>query len=213
MATIGVLAASSNSTFNLDSLPQFILIGAPDTDIPVTNLSVVSAGQQIISLTSAANIIAFAKYQQGAMLGADVKVPMGITVADGMINKGTTINMLNGGVTTPAVYAVSNQKGSIARQAVETSINASANATYQGFEALFFNPTNVLRAQITFSSGFSDEFSVPELDAYFAKTNICDADGRLNGLTVISGMGVQRVTLFNGSGGATTVVISQFLQL
>jgi hypothetical protein len=211
MAQIGSLASSANQTFNLDFLPQFIVIGDPVTDLTISNLSVVSGGQQLMSVTSAARLMALAKYQQGALLGANVKVPMGLSLSLGRVNKQTTINALNGAATTPGVFAASLVKSDIARTAVESSINASANGSFSGFEALFFNPVNVLRAQITFSNGFSDEFTVPELDALNARLSICDADGRLAGLTVINGEGVDRVTIFNSSGGNTVVLASGYV--
>lgn len=218
MSQIGNLVNAGNVIFNLDHLPENILVGAPDTDNPCTQLTVQTAGNQLVLLTSASRIRAVSKFDQGGMLGADVKVPMYLRLGVGRINKNTTISMTNGGATTDAVYAASSGLSDIARECVETSINASANASYQGFEALFFLPANVLRATLEFEDGFSDDFTVPELAALFASRNITDADGYLDGHVVIKAdmpddNDIVKATIYNGNGGITTVVKTQFKQI
>jgi hypothetical protein len=217
MAQIGSLVASTSVIFNLDFLPERLLIAAPDTDIPLSQLSVVTSGTQVMSITAAARIRALAKFDQGATLGADIKVPMWLRLAFGRINKQTTINATNSGAGTEAVFAASTGLGDVARLAVEQSINPSANATFQGFEALFYDPTNVLRVQLIFANGFTDEYSVTEIDALFSAYNVADADGRLAGLSVIAGMSgageIAQATIFNGAGGSTVVLRSSYAQL
>lgn len=217
MAQIGNLTASASSVFNLDFLPERLLVAATDTDQPLSQLSVVTSGTQLFSITSAARIRAVAKFDQGATLGTDVKVPMWLKFGTGRVNKQTTINVTNSGAGTEAVQAVSTNIGSIARRAVEQSINASANATFNNFEALFYDPTNVLRIQVIFDNGFSDEYTPNEIDALYAGYHVADADGRLNGLSCIdsaSGAGViAQVTIYNGSGGATVVLKTDYVQL
>jgi hypothetical protein len=145
----------------------------------------------------------------GTTLGADVKVPMWVKLSEGRINKQTTILVTNSGATTPAVFAASTGINNIARRGVEQSINANANATFSDFEAVFFDPTNVLRIQVDFANGFSDQYAPQEIDALFSSYNNSDADGRLNGLSCIdafSGAGeIKQVTIFNGA--AVTVVL------
>jgi len=217
MAQIGNLTASASSVFNLDFLPERFLVGATDTDQPLSQLSVVTSGTQLFSITAAARIRAVAKFDQGATRGADVKVPMWLKFGTGRVNKQTTINVTNSGAGTEAVQAVSTNIGSIARRAVEQSINASANATFNNFEALFYDPTNVLRIQVIFDNGFSDEYTPNEIDALYGGYHVADADGRLNGLSCIdsaSGAGViAQVTIYNGSGGATVVLKTDYVQL
>lgn len=217
MAQIGNLTASASSVFNLDFLPERFLVAATDTDQPLSQLSVVTSGTQLFSITAAARIRAVAKFDQGATLGADVKVPMWLKFGTGRVNKQTTINVTNSGAGTEAVQAVSTNIGSIARRAVEQSINASANATFNNFEALFYDPTNVLRIQVIFDNGFSDEYTPNEIDALYGAYHVADADGRLNGLSCIdsaSGAGViAQVTIYNGSGGATVVLKTDYVQL
>ena len=217
MAQIGNLTASSSSVFNLDFLPERFLIGQTDTDQPLSQISVVTSGTQLFSITAAARIRAVAKFDQGATLGADVKVPMWLKLAVGRVNKQTTINVTNSGAGTESVQAVSTNMGSIGRRAVEQSINASANATFDNFEAIFYDPANVLRIQITYANGYTDEYTPQEVNALYAAYHVADADGLLNGLSCIdsdSGAGlISQVTIYNGSGGATVVLKTDYVQL
>ena len=113
--------------------------------------------------------------------------------------------------------AVSTNISSIGRRAVEQSINASANATFDTFEALFYDPTNVLRIQVIFANGYSDEYTKNEIDALYSAYHVADADGRLNGLSCIDsdslGGQIAQVTIYNGSGGATVVLKTDYVQL
>jgi hypothetical protein len=217
MAQIGNLVASSASVFNLDFLPERFLIGNTDTDQPLSQISVVTSGTQLFSITAAARIRAVAKFDQGATLGADVKVPMWLKLSTGRINKQTTINVTNSGAGTESVQAVSTNISGIARRAVEQSINASANATFDTFEALFYDPTNVLRVNIVFANGYVDEFTDKEINALYAAYHVADADGLLNGLSCIDsdslGGQISQVTIYNGSGGATVVLKTDYVQL
>jgi len=217
MAQIGNLVASSASVFNLDFLPERFLVGSTDTDQPLSQISVVTSGTQLFSITSAARIRAVAKFDQGATLGADVKVPMWLKLSTGRINKQTTINVTNSGAGTESVQAVSTNISGIARRAVEQSINASANATFDTFEALFYDPTNVLRVNIVFANGYVDEYTDKEINALYAAYHVTDADGLLNGLSCIDsdslGGQIAQVTIYNGSGGATVVLKTDYVQL
>jgi hypothetical protein len=217
MAQIGNLTASASSVFNLDFLPERFLIASTDTDQPLSQISVVTSGTQLFSITAAARIRAVAKFDQGATLGADVKVPMWLKLSTGRVNKQTTINVTNSGAGTESVEAVSTNISAIARRAVEQSINASANATFDTFEALFYDPTNVLRIQVNFANGYSDEYTKNEIDALYAAYHVADADGRLNGLSCIDsdslGGQISQVTIYNGAGGATVVLKTDYVQL
>jgi len=217
MAQIGNLTASASSVFNLDFLPERFLIASTDTDQPLSQISVVTSGTQLFSITAAARVRAVAKFDQGATLGADVKVPMWLKLSTGRVNKQTTINVTNSGAGTESVEAVSTKISCIARRAVEQSINASANATFDTFEALFYDPTNVLRIQVIFANGYSDEYTKNEIDALYAAYHVADADGRLNGLSCIDsdslGGQIAQVTIYNGSGGATVVLKTDYVQL
>lgn len=219
MSQIGVLAASVSTLFNLDYLPERLLIGDIATTGVATNLSVVCAGQQLMSVTAAARINALAKYDQGASpLAATELTPAWIRLGATRINKACTINITNGGVTTPAVYAASTAKGNIARTAVEQTINASANQTYTQFEALFFDPTNLLRVNLTFADGFNDDYSPAEINALFASENVTDDNGLLGTLSCIKSdrpgnNDIVQAVIYSTSGGSITVLKTSFVVL
>ena len=224
MALIGSFAASSSAVFNLDFLPEYLLIEGQVATQSLTNLSVVTSGVQLMSITNVTRLTALAKFDSGANLtnpaapGTEVSsAAQYLKLATGRINKATTITGTNGVATARNVYAASTNISNVARRAVEQSINPSANATFDNFEALIFDPANVLRAQITFANGFSDEYTPTELRALYAKFHISDLNGSLQGLVCIdadSGAGlISQVVIFNGAGGSTVVLKSDYVQL
>ena len=225
MALIGSFPASSSAVFNLDFLPEYLLIGnLPDATQSLTNLSVVTSGVQLMSITNVVRLSALAKFDSGAILDdpftpgtANSSATPYLKLATGRINKATTITGTNGIAAVKDVFAVSSNITNVARRAVEQSINPSANATFSNFEALIFDPTNVLRAQITFANGYSDEFTVNEIRALYARYHISDYNGSLEGLLCIdsdSGAGlISQVVLFTSAGGSTVVLRSDYVQL
>lgn len=224
MALIGSFAASSSAVFNLDFLPEYLLIEGQVSTQSLSNLSVVTSGVQLMSITNVTRLTALAKFDSGANLtdpstpGTEVSsAAQYLKLATGRINKATTITGTNGVASARNVFAASTNISNVARRAVEQSINPSANATFDNFEALFFDPQFVLRAQITFANGFSDEYTPTELRALYAKYHIADLNGSLEGLVCIdadSGAGlISQVVIFNGSGGSTVVLKSDYVQL
>ncbi|MFN6358713.1 MAG: hypothetical protein ACK4XL_07740 [Bacteroidota bacterium] len=186
----------------------------------MTNFSVVTSGVQLMSITDVNRLTALAKFDSGSVTedGSTVSIAASyLRLATGRINKATTITGTNGVASALDVFAASTNIGNVARRAVEQSINPSANATFDNFEALIFAPANVLRAQITFANGYTDEYSVNELRALYANYHITDTLGQLEGQLVIdadSGAGlISQVVLFNGSGGSTVVLKSDYVQL
>jgi hypothetical protein len=221
MALIGTLPASAGAVFNLDFLPEYFLINNTEELQSASNFSVVTSGIQLMSITSAARVTALSRYDSGAILdngsAVNSRVACYLKLATGRINKATTINVTNSEATVKNVYAASTNISDVARRAVEQSINPSANATFDNFECLIFDPTNVLRAQITFANGFSDEYTPDELQALYAAYHLAEGEGELAGLITIaadSGAGLMsQVVLFNGSGGSTVVLKSDYVQL
>lgn len=223
MALIGNFAASSSAVFNLDFLPEKILVGL--TNEPnqyLSNFSVVTSGVQLMSITSLTRFTALAKFDSGAVLNDPSASNISTTaaylrLATGRINKATTITGTNAVAASVGLFAASTNISDVARRAVEQSINPSANATFDNFESLIFDATNILRAQITFANGFSDEYTPVELQALYANYHVSDNGGTLEGLTCIdadSGAGlISQVVLFNGSGGSTVVLKSDYVQL
>jgi len=224
MALIGSFAASSSAVFNLDFLPEYLLIEGQVATQSLSNLSVVTSGVQLMSITDVTRLTALSKFDSGANLD-DPNTPgtqnssaaQYLKLATGRINKATTITGTNSVASVRNTYAASTNISNVARRAVEQSINPSANATFDNFEALIFDPQYILRAQITFANGFSDEFTPVELRALYAKYHIADTNGSLEGLVCIdadSGAGlISQVVLFNGSGGSTVVLKSDYVQL
>jgi hypothetical protein len=225
MALIGSIAASSSAVFNLDFLPEYFLVGFPASpNQSLSNFSVVASGQQLMSITNVDRLTALAKFDSGAILDdpntpgtANSTTASYIRLATGRINKATTITGTNGSASNRDVFAASTNISNVARRAVEQSINPSANATFQNFEALFFLGTDILRAQLTFANGYTDEYTVNELRALYAKYHVADANGNLETLVCIdadSGAGlISQVVLFNGSGAATVVLRTDYVQL
>lgn len=223
MALIGSFPASASAVFNLDFLPEKVLVSSPGaTNQALSNFSVVCSGIQLMSITDVNRLTALAKFDSGAIL-SDPASPGGSTTASylrlatGRINKATTITGTNSIASSQDFYAASTNISNIARRAVEQSINPSANATFDNFEALIFQVTNVLRAQITFANGFTDEYSPAELRALYSNYHVSDASGLLEDQCVIdadSGAGlISQVVIFNGSGGSTVVLKSDYVQL
>lgn len=221
MSLIGGFAASSSAVFNLDFLPEFLLLGATDdANQALSNLSVVTSGVQLMSITNVNRLTALAKFDSGAVLADEPSNNMAasyLKLSTGRINKGTTITGTNSVASLVNVYAASTCLSDVARRAVEQSINASANATFSDFECIIFDATNVLRATITFANGYSDEYTPIELQALYAKYHVADSAGRLEGQTVIdadspAGL-ISQVVLFNGSGGSTVVLKTDYVQL
>jgi len=223
MALIGSFPASGSAVFNLDFLPEKILFN--DTNAAtqhLSNFSVVTSGVQLMSITDVARLTALAKFDSGAVLsepsiGSPSTTASYLRLATGRINKATTITGTNGVASVIDTFAASTNISNVARRAVEQSINPSANATFDNFEALFFSNSNILRAQITFANGFTDEYTTVELQALYANYHISDRFGTLEDLVCIdadSGAGlISQVVLFNGSGGSTVVLKSDYVQL
>ena len=225
MGFIGTFPASSSAVFNLDFLPEYLLIGtASAANQALSNLSVVTSGIQLMSITSVDRITALAKFDSGAILDdpsapgtANSMTASYLKVATGRINKATTITGTNGLASVQNVFAASTNISNIARRAVEQSINPSANATFNDFEALIFDATNVLRAQITFDNGFTDEYTVAEIRALYSRYHVSDTAGTLELQTVIdadSGAGrISQVVLFAGGGPQVVVLKTDYVQL
>jgi len=225
MSQIGSIAATSSNVFNLDFLPEYFLVNGPDQSTQrLTNFSVVTSGSQLMSITDVTRLTALAKFDSGAILDdpatagtQNSRTASYLKLATGRINKATTITGTNGAAFSVDIFAASSNISNVARRAVEQSINPSANATFDNFEALIFDSTNILRAQITFANGFTDEYSPAELKALYSRYHVSDLGGTLEGLTCIdsdSGAGlISQVVLFAGSGAAVVVLKTDYVQL
>lgn len=225
MALIGSFPASASAVFNLDFLPESVLVeNLVSATQSLSNFSVVTSGVQLMSITDVTRFTALSKFDSGAILD-DPNAPGTVNntaapylrLATGRINKATTITGTNGVASTRNFFAASTNISNVARRAVEQSINPSANATFDNFEALIFDPQFILRAQVTFANGFTDEYTPTELRALYARYHVSDANGSLEGLACIdadSGAGlISQVVLFASSGGTTVVLKTDYVQL
>jgi hypothetical protein len=225
MALIGSFPASASAVFNLDFLPEYLLVGGTgNDDQSINSLSVVTSGVQLMSITAVDRIAALSKFDSGALLTyptaagtSTSRAASYLKLATGRINKATTITGNNAVASVRNVFAASTNISNVARRAVEQSINPSANATFDNFECLIFNSANVLRAQITFANGYTDEYTPTELLALYGRYHIAENAGTVQALTIIdsdSGAGlISQVVIFNGSGGSTVVLKSDYVQL
>lgn len=223
MALIGSFPASSSAVFNLDFLPEKFLVGSTsEANQALSNFSVVCSGQQLMSITDVNRLTALSKFDSGAILTDPTATNISSTasflrLATGRINKATTITGTNGIAFARNAFASSTNISNVARRAVEQSINPSANATFDNFEALIFDSTNILRAQVTFANGYTDEYTTFELEALYANYHVSDTFGKLEGLVCIdsdSGAGlISQVVLFAGSGAAVVVLKTDYVQL
>ena len=221
MAQIGSFGASASAVFNLDFLPEKFLVVGTGASQALSNFSVVTSGVQLMSITSLNRINALARFDSGAILDgatpANQQAAAYLRLATGRINKGTTITGTNSVAAVRNAFAASTNISNVARRAVEQSINPSANATFDNFEALLFDPANLLRAQVTFSNGYTDEYTPQELQALYANYHVAESEGTINGLIAIdadSGAGlISQVTLFAGAGAAIVVLKTDYVQL
>lgn len=225
MSLIGSFPASSSGVFNLDFLPEYVLVaGTGATTQSLDSFSVVCSGVQLMSITNVNRLTALAKFDSGAVLDFPIavgtensKTASYLKLATGRINKATTITGTNGAASVRNFFAASTNISNVARRAVEQSINPSANATFDNFECLIFDATNILRAQITFANGFTDEYTTTELQALYAKYHVAEFAGNIAGQICIdadSGAGlISQVVLFSSSGGSTVVLKSDYVQL
>jgi hypothetical protein len=222
MALIGSFPASSSAVFNLDFLPEKFLVQGPSSTQSLSSFSVVTSGVQLMSITDVNRLNALAKFDSGAILNDPTAAETSraaayLRLATGRINKATTITGTNSIASARNAFAASTNIGNVARRAVEQSINPSANATFDNFEALIFSPTNVLRVQLTFANGYTDEYTTDELRALYSAYHVAEETGLVQGLIVIdsdSGAGlISQAVIFNGSGGTTVVLKSDYVQL
>lgn len=223
MSQIGTLVTGAGvvTTLNLQFVPQFILVGTLDTDLPLSAVSWNVAGDELVNIATATHVVAFSKLAQNGLLGADVKVSQVLQVADGYYgNQQFQVRFTNAGATTPAIYGFSQRKG--AGELVRASQNVildGANQRYSGFVALQFLPTNVTRADIEFfdiesNEVFSDSLTPAELADLFAMDNITDANGLTATLVTVSnynaeftGIVIKSITIYASGANVTVNVI------
>jgi hypothetical protein len=183
-----VTSAGAQSVVNLDYLPERLLLDTITSLAGFSSFSVVTSGIQLMSITSASMFNSLASFDN--QLANATNVAKYLRLAVGRVNKQTTINATDSAaVGTPSIvypynlFASSTNISNTGRRAVESSINPSANGTFVDFEALFISPANFLRVQLTFDSGYTDEYAPQEVAGLFAAYNQSENGGLLGQTT------------------------------
>ena len=218
---IGALAATASTTFNLSYLPQFIQIGDPDNADTFNGLTVVGSGKTLIQLTDGAQIRALMQLEQEVLAaGPSTELGSRLWLSSGRIQGESNITIGNAGPGTPTVYANSTGQSSdqMARTVSVNSVVANNNVTFKNFDVLFFLPTNVDRCTVTFMNGFTEDMTTAELQGLYVTNHNTEASGLVNGFVVVDGYRstanpVREITVYSGSGGATSVVLCSFTQI
>lgn len=217
MSKIKELAASSQETIPLSYVPQNIVVADVTTVNVASFLQISVDGDNFISITATARIVAFMQLGKQLLGGATSVLGSMIQVATGRIAKACNIIITNAQASTQDVYANSLQHSNPAKKnsgtvvtAGEQTINALDQRDFSGFAYLCFDPTNLDYAIIESLDGsFTDNVTAVELDAMNAAVNPTDANGRTNGLTTIDArkLGLKSVKLQTNSGGQMTVLV------
>lgn len=215
MALLGNIAANSTGVINLDFVPEQIVVVDSTTGIAVmqnvTQLSIVQSGRQLANLTGG-RVGAFARLKK-FIYGAAQLMGQWLEIAAGRVNGSTTITITHSTANAVNVYGVSSSFSDQLINYVETSINANANQSFDNFSALMLStPNNIDRVNITFSDGFNDDFTVPELKALISTFQNTDADGLLNGNLAIPNIGIRTAIVFVNSLGSCVVGVQRIVQ-
>lgn len=209
MPVIGTLASAAQKTFNLDYCPQYLLIESVAENTDPTFLNVQVRGLPIINITALARIVAFQNLAMHTLNAASSEVGNRILVALGRLPEACNITITNGQATTPNVYAFSTNKS--AREFVtagETTLNANDNRTFKDFSYLAVLPANIEYMICKFKDGYSETMQTESLDALYSQLYDADANGQLNGHTVVCAeeYGIEEVYIQTTSGGSATVL-------
>jgi len=212
------------TTINQNWVPQYVLVGDIETDLPLTQLAYSISGNEKLNIVGQPLIQVFSKFGKQALLGTEIKVMQLLEIADGYYgNIQFQMRLTNVGVTTPSIFGFSEQAGAgRCVSATNVTILASTNASFQGFIALAFDPANVNTVDLSFvdrDTGIEYNeagLTADEVQAIFGIKNTTDLGGELAAITVLDnrmlaqtlGKYITRARIFNGAGGATSVMVS-----
>jgi hypothetical protein len=218
-----VTGAGVVTTVNLEYTPEYLLIGTPTTDLPLSAISWMVSGRERVNIQTQALLQAVSKYKNEGILGAGVKVGQMFKVADGRLEKSFQARLTNAGATTPAIYAFSTRKGDgLVIECAQQTIQATSNQTFQNPLALFFDPTNLDTVDINWAEPneqkeireFSDRLALPEVESFFLIDNQADANGLLIAMACIDNQAIidpgqksiESVTVYTTAGGTLSIV-------
>ena len=219
MALLGQIPAASTGVINLDFVPEKLLVVDSVTGVQafgnVTALSIVNSGRQIATITGA-RAAGFARVGK-FIAGAAQILAESLQLGAGRVSGSTTITITSNAANPLNVFGVSAAFSNLIANYVETSINANANQSFQGFSALLLStPANVERVNLTFANGFNDDFSVSELRALIGEFQNSDASGQLNGALMVPNFvfgdnPIQTAIVFVNGSGSCVVGVQRFV--
>jgi hypothetical protein len=210
MSLIQVIPASTEVTFNVQNIYEFVQIGAIGSN-PVADLTVIISGKQRITAT--ASLLKTINGIGMAGQGASGVVVANVTqVANGGKGNEQVQITVNNTVATPVnVYGFSTSVNNGTCVVMnESSVVANSNDTYEDFEALAFGTANFDNAQIEFADGWSDRLSLEELKGLLAKLTpaLSLTDLVVAGFLAIDNrLGfIKSIKIYANSGGAINVL-------
>jgi hypothetical protein len=187
---------------------QTIVIGTVDTANPLQGLAIDVDGTTIINIQNAALLTAYAKWMKRFVNNI---VGIAFSIASGRIPRSTNYRFTNAGVTTPAIFAFSDNSSGIPILAATKQVQASSYEDFQKFSALFISvPANLLNCEVVFKDGTKSTMTPAEVAAEFILTNDAEASGFLGACLVIDNRNQNiRTVRVNASGTAVTVLIAK----
>lgn len=216
MALLGTIGANTSGVINLDFVPEKLLIVDAVTNVSVfatvTQISLVQSGRQLINLTGT-RIAANARFQK-FIAGSAQLLGEWLELGFGRVNGSSTLTIAHTGANAIRIFGVSSGFSNTMANYVETSINANANQSFEGFSMLALStPANIDRVNLTFTDGFNDDFTVDELRQLMGSTQNTDASGLLFGNICVPniGMSIARATVFVNGLGSCVVAVKRFV--
>lgn len=195
---LATIPANQVGTITLDYCPERLLLingntpaDANDAFDDAGTISISHSGRQTVNI-GAGRVPACAELK--TLSGSVGWLQLGL----GRKNGSTTMQIQNLSATLPMfVFGASSGFSPVLYGYSETSINANANQTFIGFDALVFDDaTAIERVQIKWSNGFVEDFAPLELQALLSIQMNSDADGQIEGKSALLGLGIQEATVF-----------------
>ena len=187
---------------------QVIVVGTVDTANPLQGLAVDVDGTTIINIQSAPLLTAYAKWLVNVV---GTVVGLAINVATGRIPRSTNYRFTNAGVTTPAIFAYSNNSSGIPLLCGTKQVNPSSYEDFQNFSALFISvPANLLNCEVIFKDNTKSTMVLQELAAMYSLSYPAEATGLIGACLCIDNrnQNISSVRV-NASATAVTVLIAK----
>jgi hypothetical protein len=184
LVTLLTGAGVNTPSGNQSQVESDILIGDPDTAMPLRGIKVNIGGKTTIDVQGSVPLVSvLAKFSNricGTVISLILRIATGrMYLKDANCN----ITFTNDAATTPGIFWFSQKTGGRPIEAGTDSVNLSASKTVMGseFAGLFCTPVaNIGSFDVTFADDTQQRFTVVEADALFARTNDTEANGRLD---------------------------------